>query len=179
MKRGNLMVNLLYGAIYIGAVLRWGDLKNWKKYYSSILFFMVGDLLYQFLFFNHSMWVYVPIGNDVNWARHTHISLLIMLIKYPATIFMFLGNLPERRGKRFYYIVGWTGLYFVNESLDLKLGGIRYMNGWNLGWSTLFSFVMFNILALHYKYPLLAWMAAVLFTITLWKIFGLHGDFLK
>lgn len=173
------MANVLYATFYIAIAIKWGDWKNRKKYYPTILFFMVGDLLYQFLFFKYSMWEYVPIGNDGNWATHTHISLLIMLIKYPLTIMVFLGHLPEKIGRYFLYVSTWTFLYFINESIDLKVGGIVHKHGWNIGWSTLFSFVMFNILALHYKYPLLAWMCSAAFALFLWKALHVPLTILK
>lgn len=173
------MVNILYASIYIGAALKWADWKNWKLYYPTILFYMVGDLLYQFLFFNYSMWEYVPIGGDVNWASHTHISLLIMFIKYPLTILIFLANLPERRSWYIFYSFGWTVIYSINESIDLWMGGIVHKHGWNMGWSTLFSFVMFNILTIHYRKPMLAWLVSIIFAIFLWNVFDVPASILK
>ncbi len=173
------MANLLYAAFYIAIALKWADWKNWKQYYPTILFFMVGDLLYQFLFFRYSMWEYKPIGSDASWAKHTHLSLLVMFIKYPLTMLIFLGHLPEIRGKRFFYILGWTLLYLVNELIDLMTGGIVHKHGWNIAWSALFTFVMFSILSIHYKNPPLAWFLSAAFTVFLWKVFEVPSSILK
>ncbi len=172
-------LNVVYGAIFIFSAIKWGDWKNWKFYYPTFLFLMVGDLVYQFLFFNHSMWEYIPVGSDKSWAKHTHIALLIMLIKYPATISIFLGHLPTVKWKKFLHILGWTIIYTINEFTDLKIGALVHKNGWNLGWSALFSFVMFFVLAVHYKNPLLAWILSAIFATFLWNIFDISQSILK
>jgi hypothetical protein len=172
-------LNVIYAAIFIFAAIKWGDWGNWRQYYSTYLFWVVGDLLYQFLFFDHSMWEYVPIGSDQSWAKHTHIVLLIMLIKYPATLLIFLGHLPKTYGKRIIYILGWTLLYIINEKIDLHIGAIVHKNDWNLWWSALFNIVMFTTLAVHYKKPLWAWVISALFSTSLWKIFDLSQSILK
>jgi hypothetical protein len=97
------------------------------------------------------MWEYVPVSSDKAWAKHTHIALLIMLIKYPATLLIFLSHLPRTNVKRAIYILFWTFLYVANEKIDLVLGGIIHKHGWNIWWSSLFSLVMFTTLAIHYK----------------------------
>lgn len=181
MQRGlhQVSLNLLYGVIFIFSAIKWGDLKNWKAYYPTFLFLMVGDLVYQFLFYKYSMWEYVPVGSDKHWAKHTHIAFLIMLLKYPATIVIFLGHIPKVPWKRLVYILLWTLGYVVNEYLDLKIGLMVHKHGWNLGWSTLFSFIMFTVLGIHYKNPLLAWIISALFATFLWNIFGIQQSILK
>ncbi|MEH7376146.1 CBO0543 family protein [Neobacillus drentensis] len=172
-------LNVMYGAIFIFSAIKWGDWKNWKSYYPTFLFLMVGDLVYQFLFYKHSMWEYVPIESDKSWAKHTHIAFLIMLIKYPATISMFLGNMPKAAWKKLVFILFWTLLYTINEFTDLKLGVIMHKNGWNLGWSAFFSFVMFIVLDVHYKKPLLAWILSAIFATFLWNVFKIPQSILK
>ena len=172
-------LNAVYGLFYIFLAIKWGDWKNWKAYYPTILFLMVGDLVYQFLLFNHSMWEYVPVGSDEAWAKHTHIAILIMLIKYPCTLLVFLGNLPSTYGRKLLYIIGWTILYTINEFLDLKMGALVHKNGWNLCWSAFFSFVMFFVLYIHYKNPLFAWILATVYAVFLWNIFHISPNTLK
>lgn len=172
-------LNVIYAAIFIFCAVKWGDWKNWKAYYPTFLFLMVGDLVYQFLFFNYSMWEFVPVGSDKNWVKHTHIAFLIMLIKYPATVAIFLGHLPRVFWKKTLYIIAWTLVYILNEYIDLKLGAIVHKHGWNLAWSALFSFVLFTILAIHYKRPLIAWIFSAVFAIFLWNVFGIPKSILK
>jgi hypothetical protein len=41
------------------------------------------------------------------------------------------------------------------------VGEIIHSNGWSLGWSFLFDFIMFPMLRLHHKYPLIAYILSV------------------
>lgn len=41
---------ILINALYIIAGIIWGNLRNWKRYYPSILYLIIGDLLYNFYF---------------------------------------------------------------------------------------------------------------------------------
>lgn len=172
-------LNVMYGALYIFAAIKWGDWKNWRSYYPTLLFLLVGELLYEFLFFDYSMWEYVPVGSDRKWAKHTHIALLIVAIKYPATILVFLGHLPAKIWKQLLYILLWTVLFSINEYTDLKLGALVHQHGWNMAWSALFSFAMFSILAIHYKNPILAWFFSAAFGTFLWLTFHISTDILK
>ncbi|WP_223587817.1 CBO0543 family protein [Neobacillus bataviensis] len=172
-------LNVIYGAIFIFSAIKWGDWKNWEAYYPTFLFLMVGDLVYQFLFFKHSMWEYVPIGSDKSWAKHTHIAFLVMLIKYPVTISIFLGHMPKTAWKKIINILAWTLIYTINEYTDLKLGALIHKNGWNLWWSAFFSFVMFSVLAVHFKKPWLAWILSAIYATFLWNIFNVSQDILK
>jgi hypothetical protein len=172
-------LNVLYGAVYILSAIKWGDWKNWRAYYPTFLFLMMGDLVYQFILFNHSMWEYVPYGSDKGWAKHTHISFLVMLIKYPCTLVIFLGHLPKKNWVKILYIAGWSFIYTINEYLDLRFGALVHRHGWNLAWSAFFSFVMFLVLAVHYKRPFTAWIISALYAIFLWNVFDLHQSILK
>jgi hypothetical protein len=102
----------------------------------------------------------------------SHISLSIMAIKYPATIFIYLSKFPARgRWKQVLYILFWVLLYGINEIIDVFGNNINYYNGWNLGWSLFFNAVAFIILRIHYSKPLLAWMSSIGFIIFLWNMF--------
>jgi len=37
-------MNFVYGFLYLFAAWKWGDWKNWREYYPTILFFIIGDL---------------------------------------------------------------------------------------------------------------------------------------
>ena len=80
------MVNAIYASIWLGMLWKRGDWRNWKKYYSTILFFILGDFIYLYLLSDHfPMWRYQPANNDGKMGlTNTHISLSIIAIKYPA-----------------------------------------------------------------------------------------------
>ncbi|GAA0329617.1 hypothetical protein GCM10008967_20130 [Bacillus carboniphilus] len=173
-------LNIVLGLAYIFFAWKWGDWKNWRFYYPTILFFITGDLLYQFLFHDYSMWEFVPVGKDKELnLTHTHITLMILSIKYPATILIFLGNFPSSRVKQIGFIGIWVLIYTANEWFTMSNGGIIHQHGWNMKWSILFNIVMFTILAVHRKRPLIAWSFSIAFIIFLFQAHDVPMDILK
>ncbi|WP_053365224.1 CBO0543 family protein [Bacillus sp. FJAT-27245] len=167
-------MNAVYGLLWLAALFKWGDLKNWKKYYSTILFFALGDLLYLYLLSDrYPMWRYTPQGIDLEKGlTSAHISLSIILVKYPATILIYLSKFPKKKGvTQLFYIMCWVLLYSLNELSDIKLNLIKYYNGWNFYWSIFFNAVMFSMLKVHYSRPILAWLLSILFIVLLWNVF--------
>lgn len=168
------MINVIYALVWLVPLWKWGDWKNWKKYYPTILFFVMGDLLYMYLLSDHyPMWKYNPpdIDRSIN-LTNTHISLSIMLIKYPTTILIYLSRFPkDNRKKQLLYILCWVGIYVINEIIDLKFKLIKYYNGWSIWWSILFNTVLFIILRFHYRNPILGWTLSICFIVFLWYTF--------
>lgn len=171
-------MNFVYGFLYIFAAWKWGDWKNWREYYPTILFFIIGDLLYHFLFYDYfPLWKFNPIPFDEKLGiTGTHISLFIMFIKYPCTILLYLGNFPIERLKQFIYIGVWILIYTANELLTHSFGGINHYNGWNEWWSVLFNCAMFSLLALHHYRPLITWLLSFAFILFLWTVFGVPSS---
>lgn len=124
------------------------------------------------------MWKYNPQGVDEEMGlTHTHVSLSIMAIKYPATALIYLSRFPEgSKWKQALYIFCWVLLYGANEWLDVKANLIKYYNGWSFGWSVFFNLVMLSILRVHYLKPLLAWLLSIGFIVFLWNIFDVPSD---
>ncbi len=168
-------VNGIYGLVWLAALFIWGDWRNYRKYYTTFLFLLVGNFLYLYLLADlYPMWTYDPKGVDEEIGlRNTHIVFSIMAIKYPATILIFLGRYPEEsdKSKQLGYILFWVVIYTVNEILDVYFGLIKYDNGWNLWWSVLFNLAMFLILRLHYVRPFHAWIVSAAFIVLLWNMF--------
>ena len=81
-----IVINILY----IIAGFKWGDWRNWKLYYPTILYFFIGDLLYNFLLYKQSLWLF----HDLILPNHTTITIMTMAISYPATILIYLGRFP-------------------------------------------------------------------------------------
>jgi hypothetical protein len=172
------MHTLLLSAFFLAAI-KWGDWKNWRDYYPTFLFFMVGDLLYQFLLYNKSMWLFQPSIDRGYLPNHTIIAIVKMMIRYWATVIIFLGLLPSGKTRRTLWISLWVFIYFSIEILALKTGLITHHNGWNLYWSLYLDIVIFVVLFLHFKNPILAWILSLLNLFFLWNVFGLSIDILK
>ncbi|WP_053361604.1 CBO0543 family protein [Bacillus sp. FJAT-27251] len=172
-------MNALYALVWIGALWKWGDWRNWRLYYPTLLFLLLGDFLYQYLLVDHyPMWKYTPQGMDAELGlTHTHIFLSIMLVKYPATVMIYLSKFPkERLIKQVLYILFWIGIYSVNEFIDLKTNLMTHEHGWSLGWSVLFNTVMFIVLKIHFHKPPAAWVISILFILFLWNMFDVPGS---
>lgn len=149
---------------------KWGDWRNWKKYQSSILYLITCDLLYNFLTYNHSLWEYEP---TFLLPNHTIISIFAMFIAYPAIMLIYLGRYPSTFGKSVLWIGLWTVLWSFFEWLGSILGEFSYHNGWKLVWSVLFNIVLFSMVRLHYKKPLLTYVLSVLATLALLHMFDI------
>jgi hypothetical protein len=166
---------ILINAIYLIAGIKWGDWRNWKKYYPTLLFLIIGDFLYNFLLYEKSMWIF----HDVILPNHTMVTLLAMVISYAVTVLIYLGRFPKGWKKRSLWFLLWSGIYLLIEYVNSMLGFITYHNGWNMWWSGLFTGIIFLILPIHHKKPLLAWLLSIVIILSLLSIFGVKISDMK
>ncbi|WP_456271331.1 CBO0543 family protein [Bacillus sp. AK031] len=174
-------MSILLLSIYIIAGIKYGEWKNFKEYYPTLLYFIIGDLLSQFLLFDYSLWEFHPMDDADRLAglNHTFIALAKMGIQYTATVAIFIGRLPESIGKQFLAVLLWTTIYGLNEYVAHSLGGLSYHRGWGFGWDILFNLMMFTMLIIHYRKPLFAWILTFPVIVGLWLIFDIPLDVLK
>jgi hypothetical protein len=156
-------MHLIFNGIFLGASLRWGDWRNWRKYHSTILFLWFGDLLYNVLCHDYRMWEYKEsIFAENLLSNHTIISLLIMFVAYPATVLIYLSKFPKGTYKSISWILFWVTLYSLIEYINLKyLNLVSHQNGWTIGWSVLFNLILFPMLWLHFKKPIIALLTSI------------------
>lgn len=146
------MFHIVVALIAISVCYKWGDMKNWKLYYPTILFFIIGDLSYNVITYNNPLWLYYsPL------LKHTFSDLLIDITVYPSTVLVFVPNFPKGTYKRGLYISYYVLIYTFFEFVSLRLGYIIHFNGWNIMSSIIFNYVMFIMIILHHKKPLIAW----------------------
>jgi hypothetical protein len=143
--------------ISIIAAWRWGDWRNWKKYHSTMLFVVVGNLTYNFICANHFLWRLIP----EFFSNHTIAELGYTFIVFPANALLFLSNYPDNTLKKTLYYIKWIFIYIIVEYLFLINNGIIHDYGWNIWWSLAFISIMFPLLRLHYTKPLLAYLFAI------------------
>ncbi|AST90242.1 CBO0543 family protein [Sutcliffiella cohnii] len=174
-------MHFIFNGLFFIAGVIWGDWKRWRLYYPTILFLICVDLLKNFLFYNYSMWTYEEtFFGETILQNHTFINLMIMVIVYPATVLIYLGRFPQKRQNQFFWILFWIVTYWVVEYVNLNyLNLINHYNGWNMKWSFLFLIVMFVMLKIHHKNPLLAWALSILFILFLWNVFDISVEILK
>lgn len=163
-----MLIRLAMAGVWLITACKWGDLKNWKNYYPSMLFFGMGDLIYCCVFHNHLLWEFqtdllVPSLNEL---------FVILFIFFPSTL-LFLSNYPKRASHKIIYISFWIAAYMVIEIITLFMGVIKHYNGWTLWWSLLHNSIQFPILRLHHKNPILAWTVSFIFLGIIMYIFNM------
>lgn len=160
-----------FGIMSLLIGLKFGDWKNLRKYYPTILFLIIGDLLYNLFTYNDPMWSYTKAWFLQN---HTLVNLWIMITVYPSTVIIYLFYFPKKKMKQIFYILIWVMTYILLEILGLHVFGlIDHFNGWNMWWSLLFDIILFTMLPIHQKHPLVAWglsIIVIIFFITTFDV---------
>ncbi|WGG46923.1 CBO0543 family protein [Rossellomorea sp. DA94] len=146
-----VVVYLLFAKFFI-------DWKRWKDFYPTVQFYIICNLTYNMIFYNHTLWKYKAV--TVDWLNHTLIDLVFTFFIIPVVIMIYLRYFPYRK-KKTVYVSSWIVYFTFIEYLFHKKGLFLYENGWNLGWSAVFNIIMFTILGLHHKKPLLALILSV------------------
>ncbi|MFA1710487.1 CBO0543 family protein [Peribacillus frigoritolerans] len=174
-------MHFVFTVLFLLAGIKWGNWRRWRDYYPTILFFIIGDLLYSCLLYNHQLWAYQEIFFGVHILRNDLIiSLIIMFLAYPSTIMIYLGRFPQSKRKQSFWIAFWVILYSSIELINLKyLDLINHYNGWNIWWSVLFNIFMFSILRIHFKKPLLAWGVSIVWILILWNVLNIPIEKIK
>ncbi|WP_424511388.1 CBO0543 family protein [Scopulibacillus darangshiensis] len=161
--------------LYVVAAWRWGDWRNWEKYQSTILYKIVGALLYEVLTYNYPLWEFR--GSFLQ--SHTLVSLAITFIGFPCTVLIFLTFYPDSKIKQFFYLLFWVMLNSAMELFYHLIGLFKYDNGWNFWWSILFNCIMFPMLILHHKKPLMAYIISVPIVILILLFFNVPINKMK
>ena len=143
---------LLLAGLFILACYKWGDWRNWKTYYPTILFLIAGDFIYYYVSAAKPLWQYTA-----KLFPGTYATLIIALIIYPCTILLFIPFYPKSGSiKKVCYITGWVCLYAFLEYLALKYNYMQQFNRWNFLYSVLFDYALFPLLLVHQKKPSVA-----------------------
>ncbi|WML44207.1 CBO0543 family protein [Neobacillus sp. PS3-40] len=174
-------MHFIYCFLFLLAGIKWGDWKNWRDYYPTILFLIGGDLLKNALLHNHRMWAFQEVffGQKI-LIGHFAIDLMVMTIIYPVTILIYLGHYPRVWWKQIIWVAIWVFLFSAKEFINLNyLNLINHYHGWNMGWSILFNIAMFVILRIHFKNPPYAWTVSIIWIVFLFNWFNIPIDVFK
>lgn len=151
------MFIIIVTLIFVILAWKWGDWRNWKLYYSTIIFMILGDFIYLFLTFQKPLWTM-----ESTILGRTFTNLLIAFFIYPSFVLLYLSNFPkENLEKKVFYISAFTLFFTAFEYIFIKFDSISYYNSWNLWWTFLFDIMLFILLRVHYKKPLLGIFFAV------------------
>jgi hypothetical protein len=162
-----MVIRFIMASLWIVSAYKWADWKNWRRYYPTLLFFGMGDLIYNLVFQNKPLW-----SLHTNFlAPSINELFIIFAIFFPGGL-LFLSNFPQKALRQVVYVLLWITLYILIELFTTSIGMQRNYHGWNIWWSLLFNFIMFPLLILHHKNPVLAWLIAFTFLGIVMKIFG-------
>lgn len=151
------MFEIIGVAIWILAGIRWGDWKNWALYQPTIIYFILCDVLYYYITYNHPLWDLEP-----TWPlKYKLVSLFGEFLVFASTILLYIGRFPTKRWPSLFWIVLWVVIYTISEWVLWKFGVFSYHNNWNLFDSFLFNFLLFLMLRLYYRKPLTALLLSV------------------
>ncbi len=158
------MIRITIIIFFAIASFKWADWSSIKKYYPTILFFIICNLIHVIIYRNSPQWTFEPLGPIQNILYDdTVINLALSFTAFPCCIMLYLSNYPKGK-KQFIYILLWVLLFSSIELVMLKYRGITYHNGWNLKLSFLFDILIFSLLRIHYICPIKAWLLAVVFS---------------
>lgn len=150
-----LILFFTFIAAWMILAYRIGDWKNWRLYYPTILFFWCGDLIYNVLFYQKPLWVFV---NPT--FSHYFTDMICAFLIFTCTVLIYIPCYPKRFKYQILYIGYWVLIYTAIEWLFFILGGIAYRNGWSLRWSAVHNVYQFILLKIHHDRPILAWTLA-------------------
>lgn len=145
------MLRVLLVLTYAVLCFKFGAWKKWKDYYPTYLYAIIGDITYNFLFYEKSLWEYR------NLVSHTFSNFLVALFVFPCAITLYLTYYPNKRWKQLLYILLWTIANTLIEFAANQLGDIVFLNNWNIYWSMALYFIAFVLVRVHYVKPLLVW----------------------
>lgn len=162
-----IMIRVVSASGFFVSAYKWGDWKNWKRYYPTMVFFGMGDLIYITVFNDKPLWKF-----PTNFLSAPLDELLLIFSCFFPTTLLFLSNYPKKLYDQIVYNSIWVGIYMFIEIIDFKLGIIEYSNGWNIYWSLLHNTIQFPLIALHHTKPVLAWAIALVFLVVIMNIFN-------
>lgn len=140
--------------IFILAAWKWGDLKNYKKYYPTILFFIAVNFYYGLVTYNYPLWQFESpvIGSIIS-------DIITNFIIFPATALIYLPYIIKTKvlKKQLLYTSFWITIYMMLEVISLHLGYFSHHNSWTIWWSLVINLMLFPLLWFHYYKPLYAW----------------------
>jgi hypothetical protein len=171
--------HIILSLLSIVIAWKWGDWRNWKLYYPTILYMILGDLSYIIATSNRPLWQY-----ESQIFKGEFSEFVIAFVAFPSTCLVFFACYSKVvKSEKIVYVPLFflfsASLYTSIEWLSYRLGFFSYHNGWNIYWSFAFNCMMFPLLLLHYKKPLLVWLPSIILAVLLIYFFNLPFHIIK
>ncbi len=143
--------------LYLLAAWQFGDWKNRRKYYPTILFLICVDFGMSIFTYKYPLWTF---QKSLMIPNHTISDYLITFFGLSPLVFIFLSNYPFKSSMIWQIVYGacWVIFSAAMESFFYTAGLITYHHGWNLLWSILVWVFMFFGIRVHFSKPLWAWL---------------------
>ncbi|MCS0789880.1 hypothetical protein NX021_17220 [Cytobacillus firmus] len=156
-----IIISLLFGA--------W---KRLHEFYPTLLFWIIGDLLYASLLHDFRVWEFRPVWIDhFILPTHTIIATAIAFLIYPSVIVVYLGRFPKTIFRGIGWVVFWALIFEGIELIAYFNKSIIHQYGWTLAYSFLVNIMTFSLLPIHKWKPWAAWVLAFISVLLLWIIF--------
>ncbi|WP_088225828.1 CBO0543 family protein [Desulfosporosinus sp. FKB] len=149
-----MVLRVVMGIIYSFIAYKLGNFRNWRNYYSTIEFWIIGNLISLFLTYNYPLWELTSPGEKITFNE-----LIFCVFVFPFAGLIYLANYPQKAIclQRICYIIFWISYFSVFELILGFFGYLKYSHGWDIVWSVIFNSCMFPLMRIHYKHPPWAW----------------------
>ncbi len=147
------------------------DWKNINKYGLTIFYMITCNLLYNMLCRDYLLWKYKA---DILPHSHVIVELLYTFIILPLVTLLYLSNFPKsgRLLHKVQYFILWVLGSLLMSVIFVKTGRLEMQHGYKVWMDGLFYPVMYGMLRLHYRRPLLAYIFSIGIIIFMLKYFN-------
>ncbi|WP_446715567.1 CBO0543 family protein [Bacillus sp. OTU530] len=150
-------LRLILPFLFLIGAWRFGDWKNWRKYYPTIVFYISVDFSISVLTYEYPLWLF---HKSLLIPNHTITDFFMTFTAFPSVILLYLSRYPytSRWSWQVSYVTLWVIFFTTVESVFKFAKLISYHNSWNFWWSVTVWAFMFVVLRLHHTKPLCAWL---------------------
>lgn len=151
-------MHLVIALLVIAWVWLSGVWRKWRQYQSTMLYMFAVAMTYEFLTKDYKMWHFHP-----DFLLNRVLAVMVYaVVSMPLSTLLFLAYFPEtERWKQLRHYLVWVAIYGVIEVVLSVTGRIMYEHRWNFWWSLVFDVIMFPMLRLHSKNPLVAYILSI------------------
>jgi hypothetical protein len=159
-QKMNITLSIIL-AVCAGYLKAW---KNWRVFHPTMLYTSVLVLLYNFICKDHLLWKH----QSIPMKSHFTGELLHAFAILPIITLLFLSFYPDK-GRRLRYIALWSLLSFAAEFPFAVTGMIVFENGYHYWMELLFYPLMYFMIRLHHKKPLISYgLSALIIPLLIW-----------
>ena len=146
------MFHVILGLVSVIIAWKWGDWRNWRLYYPTIVFLMLGDLIQMVITYNYPLWTY-----NSQFFSHTISNLIVTFTVFPCVVMLFIPYHPQKGIiKKCLYMLSLSLSFTLIEWFSNLLGFFSYYHNWNIWCSLVFNIILIPLVRIHYHDPRLA-----------------------